>query len=860
LPLQLAGRQEKGVTMRELWSEVRYALRQLRRSPGFAATAIVTLALGIGANAAVFTVFHAVLLRNLPVADPKMLLRLGDTNACCYLSGKPPNDDYSLFAYDLYLQLKASAPEFEQLAGVEAGHDGVSVRSAAPGELARYTRMEFVSGNYFLTLGIKPYLGRLLQPGDDQPGAAPAVVLSYAKWQQDFGGKASVVGSVAVVNGHPFTVAGVTPPAFYGERLQAAPAGIYMPFALEPLVLGPNSNLRVRTSNWVYILGRVRPGVSVPVLESKLDGTLRAYLRTLPEFARADEQVHLQHAHLVLTPGGGGITRMRDSYAGGLKLLLLASALLLLIACANIANLLLVRGMGRAAETSLRVALGAERRRIIRQMLLESLVIALLGGLASLAVGAAGTRLLLLLAFSSESQVPISAAPSPAVLLFALAVSLGTALVCGAMPAWLNSRAEPIEALRGAHRATRGGRSGAQQALVVVQAALALVLLVGAGLLGKSLYALEHQDFGIATENRYVAHMDPQAAGYRPEQLPALYREIESRMEQVPGVRRAALLLYSPLEGNNWGSFVYREGRPAPSVEEEEAAAYVRVTPNAGPVLGIKLLRGRWIADTDTSTSPGVAVVNEAFVRRYFAPGEDPLGKRFGKDGMKSVADFTIVGVVRDSKYHDPDDAAPQPLYFRPFGQLAASDPAEDGSWYAYSLMLETSGPVPGLERGVRQTLASINPDLPLVYFSSLTGQMEGELTQQRLLARLTEVFGGLSILLAALGLYGVTSFRVARRTGEIGVRMALGAPRASVVRMVLGSTLAEAGLGLLVGLPAAVAAASLVRAQLWGVKAWDPAVVGAAAAVLTVAAALAGWLPAQRAASIDPVRAMRAE
>ena len=506
------------------------------------------------------------------------------------------------------------------------------------------------------------------------------------------------------------------------------------------------------------------------------------------------------------------------------------------------------------------MALGAERGRIVRQVLTESLVLSGLGGLAGLAVAYAGTRALLALAFPESPDLPIHANPSPAVLAFAVALSVLTGLLFGMAPAWITARAQPAEALRGARSSTRGASSLLQRSLVVLQAALSLVLLIGAGLLSKSLNKLEHQDFGLETTNRYVIHMEPAAAGYQPQQLQALYTEIEQDFHAVPGVEHVALSLYTPLEGDNWGEGVSIQGRPGAGPNDDIAASWTRVTPEFFDLIGQRVLRGRGITDQDTATSPGVAVVNQAFVRKFFKHGEDPIGIRFGTSGVKSSSEFQIVGIVNDVKYTDPRNPT-RAMYFRPFFQSSPSDPASDArSLFAGAIMLQTRGPIEGLEARARQVLSAINPNLPVIDFHAFDVQIANQFTQDRLIARLTMLFGALALVLASVGLYGVTAYTVARRTPEIGIRMALGAGRGSVVSMVLRGAMLQAVIGLAIGIPVALLSARLLKSELYGVGGQDLPVLIGAVLTLIVAAALAGLIPAGRAASIDPVTALRTE
>ena len=847
--------------MNRLIQDVQYALRQLRKAPGFTLTAILTLALGIGANAAIFTLVHAVLLRNLPVADPKSLVRVGDRDDCCVNGGTPDENNYSLFAYELYKHLRDNTPEFEQLAAMQSGfgYGSITARSSKPDALPKALRGEFVSGNYFQTFGLQPYAGRLMTPSDDVEGAPMTAVMSYQTWRRDYALDPTIVGSSFVLNTNPVTIIGITPPGFYGDRITDAPPDFFIPMAMEPL-MGPTSLLHRQGANWVYILGRVKPGMALVPLQAKMSASLRDWLMQLPLYQKEDEKKNLAQSHVVLTPGGVGIANMQQEYGKGLQLLISISALVLLIACANIANLVLVRGMARRAETSIRMALGAQRKRLIRQMLTESVVLSCMGGLAGLVVAYVGTKVLLAMAFPDATNLPIHASPSPAVLAFAFGLSLVTGLIFGIAPAWVTSHSEPAEALRGSNRSTKDHSGWLQRSLVILQAALSLVLLVGAGLMAKSLNKLERQDFGVETDNRVVAHFSPESAGYKPEQLQALYERTDQGLRTLPGVQRISLSLYTPLEGNNWGEGVFIQGRPEPGPNDQIGASWVRVGPEFFDIIGQHVLRGRGITEHDTATSPAVAVVNQTFVKKFFPKGEDPIGVRFGVSGVKSSSDFEIVGVVSDVKYNNVRQPV-RAMYFRPLLQVAHTKPEDDiRSLYADAIMLQTKGSVQGLESQVRRTLANIDPNLTLTRYDSFAGQISGQFNQERLIARLTLMFGILALILASVGLYGVTAYTVARRTPEIGIRMAMGAGRGSVVGMVLREAMLQAGIGLAIGIPVAMLCVRFVQSQLFNVAGHDATVLSVAIATLIGSAFAAGLIPARRAASTDPVKALRAE
>jgi predicted permease len=850
--------------MNRLIQDVRFALRQLRKAPGFTITAIVTLALGIGANAAIFTLVNAVLLKSLPVTDPKTLVRVGDRDDCCVNGGVPDQNNYSLFASELYEHLRDNTPEFEQLAAMQSGigYGSITARSNQPGSLPKASRGEMVTGNYFQVFGLKPYAGRLLAPSDDVLGAPMGVVMSYQTWQRDYALDPSVIGSTFVLNTYPVTILGITPPGFYGDRMTDTPPDFYIPMMMEPQLgpAHPTSLLHHRNSNWVYILGRIKPGTDVAQLQGKMSASLRNYLATIPVYQKKDQASNLAASHVVLTPGGAGIENMQQEFGKGLKLLITVSALVLLIACANIANLVLVRGMARKTETSIRMALGAQRRRLIRQMLTESVVLSCLGGIAGLIVAFAGSKVLLAMAFPNAVNLPIDASPSMTVLGFAFGLSLVTGLIFGVAPAWVTSHSQPADALRGSNRSTNDRSGWLQRSLVILQAALSLVLLVGAGLMAKSLNKLQNQNFGVETENRFVAHFNPENAGYKQEQLQGLYDRVQQQLGALPGVQKVALSLYTPLEGNNWGEGVFIQGRPEPGVHDEIGASWLRVGPDYFDIVGHHVIRGRGITIHDTATSTPVVVVNETFVKKFFPKGENPLGVHFGVSGPESMGDWEIIGVVSDVKYNNIRNPI-RPMYFRPLLQDAHTKPEEDiRSMYVGAIMLQTKGTVEGLESQVRQTLAQIDPNLTVTRYETFAGQIRGQFNQERLISRLTMMFGALALILAAVGLYGVTAYSVARRTPEIGIRMALGANRSSVVGMVMREAMLQAGLGLAIGIPVTWLCTRFIQSQLYGVDGHDAIVLVGAVLILAGAACAAGLIPARRAASTDPVKALRTE
>ncbi len=846
-----------------LIQDLRYALRQLRKEPGFTLTVVITLALGVGANTAIFTLVQGILLRSLPVNDPSRLYRIGDKNDCCYYNNyQNDNGDFDLFSYDLYLHLKEAAPEFEQLAAVEAGGNGFSVRQGA--EPARPMRSEYVSGNYFSTLGVGAYAGRLLNENDDTAGAAPTLVLSYKTWQSEFAADPAIVGSTVYVQTHPFVVAGIAPAGFFGDRVISNPPDFWMPLANEPVLEGANSALKGIDELWLYPIGRVRPGVNMVALQTKLSVILRQWLATRPTYSDHGGTALIPRQHVILAPAGGGIQRLQQQTGTGLRLMMILSTVVLLIACANIANLLLARCTARRSDIAVRMALGASRRRVIRQILTESVLLSLIGGAAGLAIAYAGSYMMLTLAFPAAKNMPVQAVPSPVVLAFSFLVSLLTGVVFGTAPAWLSSHAQPADALRGINRSTRDRSSIPQRALIVLQVALSMVLLAGALLMTKSLRNLEHQNFGIATENRYVVSFDPKGVGYTVDRLPALYREIEDRFAALPGMANVSLVRYIPLGGNMWGSCVIPQGHPAPGPNDPCFAAWDRASNKFLDSIGVPIVRGRNFSTQDTATSQQVVLVNQAFAKHFF-PNQDPVGKHFGIGSIPYSGVFEIAGVFADFKMTDPR-REPGPLFFRPMSQQfhgykePDSDAAEKSSMFLNFIILDFVQAPPDAEALARRTLAALDPNLSVVHFSPYDAEVAGNFNQDRLLARLTSSFGVLALLLASVGLYGVMSYFVVLRTSEIGIRMALGAARSGVVAMMLRGALWQLLIGLAIGIPAALVASHFMGSLLYEVKTYDPLAFLGAILLLAICATVAAFIPARRAASIDPIRALRTD
>jgi putative ABC transport system permease protein len=840
--------------------DIRYALRQFLAAPIFTATVVLTLALGIGATTAIFTLVHAVLMNSLPVAKPSELYRVGDVENCCVNGGL--QDNWSLFSYDKYKTFRDNTQGFVELAAFQSGSDLVGVRRGGTTAPAQSMKTEYVSGNYFAMFGIGPYAGRVFTPQDDRKGAAPVAVLTHRGWQQKFGGDRSIVGSTLMMNGQSFTVVGIAPPNFFGDRLQN-PAVIWIPINAEPLINGPSSILDFPQQDWLDVIGRIAPGADPRQIEAHMQVELQQWLSSPIAKLQPGELPLVSKQTLHLAPGGAGVQMLRDEYQSGLHLLMWISALVLAIACANVANLMLVRATNRRLQTSIRAALGAPPSRQIRQVLTESLVLAVLGGVAGVALAFAGTRIILRLAFQ-DTFVAIHASPSLPVLAFTFGVALLTGILFGVAPAWITAKTAPADALRGAGRSTRQSGGWTQKSLVIAQAALSLVLLSAAGLLTQSLRNMQGQNFGFETPNRYILHVDPQMAGYKPAQLEALYRQLHDSLGAIPGVSQVSFSLYSPMEGDNWGETLYIEGQaPPPPDSNVNNASWVRVSPEYFETLGTKVIQGRSITDQDSPGSQPVAVVNQTFAKHFFKD-DNPLGKHFGDVGMKYAGQFEIVGVTEDTQYREPTHKIP-PMFFLPSAQrVTYDDPRfvtfEDRSHYLDAIELKTLGKVSGLEPQVRRVLADVNPDLALIDFMTFAAQVDGNFAQQAMIAKLTSLFGFLALILASIGLYGVTAYTVERRTNEIGIRMALGANRLNVLTLVLRGAFLQMAIALTIGIPITVAAGRAMAAQLFGVKPYDPRILLVTTGVLVAAAFLAAIIPARRASTLNPIRALRAE
>ena len=855
--------------------DIRYCLRQLRKSPGFTLTAVLTLALGIGATTAIFTLVEQVMLQSLPVTRPDQLWRIGDQPHCCDWEGYSQDSDgeagnWSLFSWEAYKLFRANTPGFQELAALQAGNMPLGVQRSGSSGPPDTANGQYVSGNFFQTLGVSAWRGRLFVDTDDLEGAPPVAVMSFHAWQEKYGSDPSVVGSTYQINRQAFTIIGVAPAGFVGAKMTSwGLPDIWMPLTAEPLMLGKTARIKNTRIDWLDLIGRVRPGTSPKALQAQLQGELQSWLASHLADMSPQEKAVWQKQTLRLSPGGAGFSFLRRDYSEGLLLLMVTACCVLLLACANIANLLLARGVKNRQQTAVRVALGASRMRLVRNALLESVTLSLIGGAAGVAVAWAGARLILYLAFhmmERTSWIPVHATPSTLVLLFALGISVLTGAIFGMMPAWMTSQAEPVEALRGANREVAGGGHWAQKALVIAQAAVSLVLLSAAAMLGDSLRNLEHQNFGFDPDGRYLVSIgSPMLASYKQEQLVPLYRQIQDRFSAIPGVRSVSAATYAPMSGNQNGHDILIQGKPEPDPKDDVSADWTRITPRFFDTIGARMLAGRAINEDDNGNTRHVAVINEAFAKKFFG-NQNPIGRHFGPGPMRNAGTYEIVGVVQNIHYvtwgfRDPARA----MYYIPEVQTVAFDQRdlqsdELVSQNLWNIVIWAPKHPANMFIQIKKALAEVNPNLVIYDARPYSRVIQETFDQQNMIASLTWLFGAVGLVLAAVGIYGVTAYGVEQRRSEIGVRMALGADRGSVVAMVLRGAFWQVGIGLGMGIPAAIGAGYLMASQLFGVAPWNPLLLAGATVLLGLAALVAAVIPAQRAASINPIQALRSE
>jgi predicted permease len=834
-----------------LWQDVRYALRQLQRSLGFTITSVLILALGIGAVTAVFSLIDTVLLRMLPVQAPEQLVEFK-----CVNPDFPVDDAFS------YPTFKAFQKQTQALAGVFAFRklQDIDVEINGRSDLARG---QFVSGNYFPALRVGAILGRTILPADESvAGQNPVAVIGYDYWRTRFALDPGIIGRHVLLNNTPFTIVGVTAPEFYGVEA-GEDVDISVPLtviaSLNPgwaAAGSPADALKAPFRNWLHVMGRLRPGVSRERATSSLEPVFAQSMREaadglagLPIDSPAVRQAYL-HLRLLLEPGSQGLAALRRQFSKPLWIVMAIVGLLLLITCANVASLLLARANAREKELAVRLALGAGKGRLIRQLLTESIVLGLTGGVIGVGLAYWGSRSLLALIARGRNPVTLSAHPDLAFLAFALGISLLTALVFGIMPAFHAAHVDPSHGLtQGTHEtsaATTRQRCG--KSLVVFQVAISLVLVVAAGLLARTLSNLRNFYPGFNRENVLLFSVNPPIIGYT--DVVPLYERLLNRLRAIPGVRSASLSVHEPLSTSASTTTVRVQG---PAVQQGEDLAPVNIEP-VGPdyfaTMEIPLLRGRDFSWKDRDGTRKVAVVNESTARHYFGDA-DPIGRFVSIPGFVGDASWIqIVGEVRDIKVHDLREPATAMLYV-PLFQLP-----EGGATFEMRTEMNPTH----AETAMFEVVEDIDSRLPIYSVRTLNSQLDDSLVQERLVASLSELFGLLALLLTCVGLYGLMAYSVTRRTGEIGIRMALGAERGRIVGMILSETLLLVACGLVIGLPAAALASHLIASQLFGLRPADPMTFLGGCAIMVFVAATAGYLPARRAASIEPMRALRTE
>lgn len=836
--------------METLLKDIRYGFRGLIKRKGFAAIAVLTLALGIGANTAIFTLVNAVMLKSLPVSQPEQLVLFSDTTGeGTSTHDSPMTGEWKRFSYPSYLYFYKHNQSFQDLAAIRSGETRLSVRRSESPAATRGSG-HLVTGNYFSLLGVHALRGRLLTPDDDKPNAPPAAVISYRYWEQELNRDPSAVGQTFVLNGTNVTVVGITPQEFFGIRVRKPP-DFWVPLAFQPQIELRKSYLDDNQVSFLMLLGRLKPGVSMNEAQANVNLQLQQFLTELAGSQLNEErQRAIQSTNIKLAEGYGGISNLRVLYSKPLHMLMAIVGMVLLIACANVGSLLLARATARKAEISLRMALGASRWRIVRQLLTESMLLAAVGGVCGVLLAQWGVTILVNLV---AKETPLDTRPDSGVLAFTVGVSIVAGLLFGLIPAVRASKTDLATAMKEKTRTrSRLGRLSLSSAMVVLQVGLSMVLLTGAGLFARSLLNLQNENVGFDRSNMLLVGIDPRLAGYKPAELPALYQQVFDRLSNLPNVRAVSMATYSPMSGTHRASSIQVPGY-TPQPDEDVVVEDMLAGPNYAATLGIPLLRGRDLGIRDTVSAPRVALVNEAFANRYFKD-QNPVGRNFTfDDETDSGKMLEIIGVVGDVKTEDAREKQ-EPAVYRPILQIA------DEAAYAVNVQIRTAGDPNTFTQAVRQTINGLDDKIPIYGVTTLEEQVHGTLKQDRLIAQLVSFFGALALILACIGLYGVMAHGVARRTSEIGIRMALGARGGNIAWMILRETLLLVVIGLAIGIPTALLAAKFISSQLFGLKPADPVALIGAAVVLTLVALLAGYVPARRASRVNPLNALRYE
>ena len=835
--------------MGNIFQDLRYAVRQLRKSPGFTVVAVTTLALGIGANTAIFTVLNGLLLKMLPVREPQQLVVVGDPARTGSRSNGTPRTD--VFSYPLYKELRDRNSVFSGLCAAASDHHiEVEAGQGEPPDETISGRM--VSGNYFTLLGLEPAAGRLLSDADDKDeGANPVVVLGYEYWQRKFALASTIIGRDIRLNGYPFTVIGVAPAGFAGDIVGERMA-LFVPLSMQPQIIRGRHWRKSGNNSWLSLIGRLKSNLGPAQAEANVNMVFQQALKgDYGGALSSDDRNAVRDAHISVVAGGGGISALRSDYRTPLLLLLGIVGLVLLIACVNVANLLLARASSRNREIALRLAIGANPRRLLQQLLTESVLLALLGGIAGSLLAIWGVRLLVQL-LGSDASLPLS--PDWRVLAFTITISLLTGLVFGLVPALQTLKVRVTAALKNASRTTAepGSRFTWGKGLIVGQVALSLLVLFSAGLLVRSLQNLMAQNFGYDRNHLLIARLDPTGAGYNGQRMKLLAQQLVERLAGAPGIRAVTYSTNGLFAGSESADAIVVPGFSA-GTDRDRVATEDYVGADYFGVVGIPILAGRGIEAQDTGTSLRVAVINEAMVKHFFS-GQNPIGRQFRIDDPDWVnKPITIVGISRDAKDHgDGIRENVRPRFYQAFQQTPEPE--------QIVLEAQVSGAASAAVTNVLGQIKAADGRLPISFIRTLDALVANSAGNQIALAKLSTFFAGLALLLACVGLYGVISYTVANRTREIGVRMALGARRSDVMELVLREGMLLVAIGLLVGIPLALASTRLLRSFLFGLNSTDPLSLIAVILLLGIVAAVAGFIPARRASRIDPMVALRYE
>jgi predicted permease len=838
--------------MNSMLNDIRYGLRILLKKPGFTLIAVVSLALGIGANTAIFSLLDAVMLKSLPVEQPDRLVLFGNGQNQG-LTNDFPDESTDLFSYTFYREAQQRKDVFTDVASLLSIPWTVHGRVNSNGSSSDIEKInaQLVSGTYFTTLGVNASLGRTLTETDDQNvGGHPVVVVSNAWWQKRLGGDAQALSKTITIDEVTYSIVGVAPGEFYGTNVGEAP-DIWLPLAMEkklpPAYWDGRTNKQFQS---LFLIGRLKDGVTRDQANAVVNLIFKQSLQDRAGAQPSAETLQkIQRASVELTPVGRGLSQLRQQFSLSLKVLMGVVGLVLLIACANVANLLLANGAARRREFAVRLALGAGRGRLVQQLLTESLLLAAIGGALGVVVAWWGSRMLVVLASSGSETLPIDVAPNLRVLGFTLGASLLSALIFGVAPALRAARLDPNPSLKTKTTSRNTFQGPLGKALVVSQVALSLLLLVGAGLFVRTLINLQNLPTGFNEENVMRFEIDSSAAGYKDDdpRLVKMLTDVETNVKTVPSVTAASFSFFVFHQGA-WSSTAFVSGGET----TDDPGRVIRnnvVGTDFFTVMGIPLVLGRGFGSYDTEKSQKVAVISETMAQRLF-PNTSPLGKRFGIDGAASSNEIEVVGVVKDAKYGNLTEQ------FRPMAYYVLAQRSQALS----NFIVRFSGSADSVVPQIRAAIKQVNPNLPIDDVVSLSDHIGRSLVQQKLIARLASFFGLLALLLACVGLYGVMSYAVARRTNEIGIRMALGAQRTNVLWLVLREVLILVAVGLVIGLGVSLATTKTASTLLFGLKPNDPLTIALASVLLVVVAVLAGYLPARRAAHVDPMIALREE